>query len=215
MKSLILASFALLGVRAQFAQYSYFSSGRCETQPLYARSQPDPNCQASCTPLTGSVYRSQKIACSSEPLNIEDPKLVQLYVASYSYFGVSDCSNTPSGVELVMADARLHPSASKSGVITEWLSVNCNNGAPIFKRCKDSSGKDCEVSNNSGNCESLGAGASKKVVCVYPPNWNGRTGNARIGGTDDADDLNDASKHLATGSATLAILAFLLMAFIR
>lgn len=114
--------------------------------------------------------------------------IVQLYVASYSWTTSNTCSENPTSVEAVMADANCHPASSEGGAVTQWISVNCNGGRPIYKTCSDSRCSKCEVSQNTGNCESLGASASKKVMCLYPPGWNKDKGGI------DTEEASSASR---------------------
>lgn len=159
-----------------YTQYNNYGSARCTGQPTTIYTSQSGQCQiqsdvfqrTQCNEFPGSaVYQSQQRSCSSNP--IDTTGLVQWYVARYRWTDSSTCATAPFSVEAVVGDAMCHPfSSDESGVVKQYMLVNCNGGRPIFKTCKDAGCSDCTVAEYTGECDTIGAGASTQAVCLKP-----------------------------------------------
>ena len=193
----------------KFTQYNSYSLDQCRGQPITMYSMSTGLCQIpgtqsnTCTSYPNSLtFSSQKTICTDQPLDLTG--IVQVYVAKYSWTGSSKCEGSPSSVEATVGDAGCHPMSADAGAVKQWMSVNCNGGKPIIKTCRDAGCSSCEQYQYTGQCDSLGAGASVQALC-YWPSRNG-------GGTTRFDDSEDSADTIKTGvMVALPALAGLMM----
>lgn len=192
--------------QSNYTQYNSYEQSDCSGQPHTIRVDLGGACTIPGTPESRctdtedarSVYASQKLVCSNEPLNLKG--IVQDYVAKFVWTSSPDCKGNPQSVEAVVADANCHLFQKTSGKETLYISVNCNGGRPIFTTCKDSGCNDCVAEQYSGECMSLGASSSLKAKCIRA------TGSSVSGGGGYNIDYDDSAASVFNFVDVLALI---------